>query len=123
MPDRSLPELLRVFAINLAPAFMPPTWSVLAFFRLDFGLPLLPLVAGGALASTAGRLALALAGRRWGRRPLGRQRRESLSRLGAWLEARGQSAAPAVLLYSVGPLPSSDLFIAAGLTGRTAAGP
>jgi len=38
-----------VFAVNLLPAFGPPTWAVLVFFSLDFDLPAVPLVLGGAL--------------------------------------------------------------------------
>src|SRR5205085_12650257 len=53
-----------VFLLNLVPAFMPPTWSILAFFLIQFDLPLLPLAIGGAVAATLGRLVLAL-GARW----------------------------------------------------------
>jgi uncharacterized membrane protein YdjX (TVP38/TMEM64 family) len=106
-----------VFVVNLVPAFMPPTWSFLAFFLIRFDLPLLPLALGGAVAATAGRTVLALASRRWGGRLLPARRRQNLERLGAWLEERARWAAPvAVLLYSFGPIPSNELFIAAGVT-------
>ncbi|HAF10547.1 MAG TPA: hypothetical protein DCK98_10770 [Chloroflexi bacterium] len=106
-----------VFAINLAPAFMPPTWSILAFFAITFQLPVLPLAIGGAIAASAGRLALALASRRGGRRFLSRDRRENLAALGEWIDTKGKVAAPvAMLVYSFGPIPSNQLFIAAGLT-------
>jgi membrane protein DedA with SNARE-associated domain len=108
---------LVVFLVNLAPALMPPTWAILAFFLISYDLPLLPLAIGGALAASAGRLVLALASRRWGRRLLSRQRQTSLGVLGGWLEARARWAAPlAVLVYSFGPIPSNELFIVAGLT-------
>ena len=35
-----------VFAVNLLPAFGPPTWAVLVFFSLQFDLPAVPLVLG-----------------------------------------------------------------------------
>lgn len=38
-----------VFAVNLLPAFGPPTWSVLVFFYLTFGLEPAILVPAGAL--------------------------------------------------------------------------
>lgn len=110
--------LVTVFLVNLAPAFMPPTWSVLAFFLVTFDLPLLPLAVGGAIAASAGRLALALASRTWGSALLGPARRRSLHELGASLESRARWAPPlAMLVYSFGPIPSNQLFVAAGLTG------
>jgi membrane protein YqaA with SNARE-associated domain len=108
---------LTVFFVNLVPAFMPPTWSFLAFFLVRYDLPLLPLALGGAVAAAAGRTMLARGSRRWGTRLLPAARRSSLERLGGWLEERARWAAPvAVLLYSFGPIPSNELFIAAGLT-------
>src|SRR5581483_3324030 len=103
--------------VNVMPAFMPPTWSILALFLVRYNLPLVPLAVGGAVAASAGRLTLALASRRWGRRWLSTQRRSNLAHLGAWLDTRGRLAAPlAMLFYSFGPIPSNQLFIGAGLT-------
>jgi hypothetical protein len=39
-----------VFGVNLLPAFGPPTWSGLVFFRLQSNVPAVPLVLIGALA-------------------------------------------------------------------------
>jgi hypothetical protein len=66
-----------VFVVNLVPAFMPPTWSILAYFLIRFDLPLLPLAVGGALAASSGRCVLALASNRYGRRVLSPGRREN----------------------------------------------
>jgi membrane protein YqaA with SNARE-associated domain len=108
---------LVVFFINLMPAFMPPTWSILAFFLIQYDLPLFPLAFGGAVAATSGRLVLALASRRWGRQLIPLEQRERLTQLGRWLDEKSRWAAPAaVLIYSFGPIPSNQLFIAAGLT-------
>ena len=105
-----------VFALNLVPAFMPPTWSVLAFIAIAGGLPPYPLAIGGALAASSGRLALALASRRFGRPFLTPRQRSEVAWLGAWIDTRGRVAAPlAMLIYSFGPIPSNQLFIAAGL--------
>ena len=107
-----------VFVVNLVPAFMPPTWSILAYFLIRFELPLFPLAIGGALAASSGRWVLALASNRWGRNILSPGRREKLSILGDWLSTRARWLPPlAVLIYSFGPIPSNQLFMAAGLTG------
>ena len=49
------------FVINIIPAFMPSTWMVLAFFHIQFDLPIVPLTLGGALFSGLGRIVLARA--------------------------------------------------------------
>src|SRR5215207_7250002 len=54
-----------IFAVNLLPAFGPPTWAVLVFFRLNSELPAVPLVLLGALAAASGRLVLATTARRF----------------------------------------------------------
>ena len=104
-----------VFLVNLVPAFMPPTWSILAFFLIQFDLPLLPLALGGAVAATLGRLALALGARWLGPRVLPEDTLRNLTDLGAFLRTRQRWVGPAVLLYSFGPIPSNQLFMAAGL--------
>ena len=99
---------------------MPPTWAVLTFLHFSLDVPALPLAICGAFAAAAGRLALALLSRRYGTRMLAPIRREQLVRLGRYLDARARWAAPAaVLVYSFGPIPSNQLFIAAGLTRMT----
>ncbi len=103
-----------VFAVNLLPAFGPPTWALLVFFSLDFETPAAPLVLGGALAAAAGRLTLASATRRL-RPRLAPTRLRRLDRAQAALTAnRGRSAA-GLGLFAISPLPSGQLFVAAGL--------
>lgn len=114
-----------VFLINVVPAFMPPTWSVLAFFVIRFDLPLIPLSIGGALAATAGRLALAHGARWLGPRILTAGALRNLADLGEYLQRRQRWIGLAVLIYSFGPIPSNQLFMAAGLARldlRTVAG-
>jgi uncharacterized membrane protein YdjX (TVP38/TMEM64 family) len=55
--------------------------------------------------------------RNWGRNLLSRDRRSNLRRLGDWLEAKPRWVITlAVALFSLGPIPTNDIFIAAGLT-------
>jgi uncharacterized membrane protein YdjX (TVP38/TMEM64 family) len=103
-----------VLGVNLMPAFGPPTWAVLVLFHLngDFWLPALVLV--GAVCAATGRLLLAHATRRFGRR-LPRRWRENAEAAGERLsEHRGRSLA-GLALFAVSPLPSAQLFEAAGL--------
>jgi uncharacterized membrane protein YdjX (TVP38/TMEM64 family) len=103
-----------VFGVNLLPAFGPPTWALLVFFSLDFDLPAVPLIVGGALAAASGRFLLAN-GARWFRRRFSVARLERLDRAEAALTAnRGRSVA-GLGLFALSPLPSGQLFVAAGL--------
>jgi uncharacterized membrane protein YdjX (TVP38/TMEM64 family) len=103
-----------VLGINLLPAFGPPTWAVLVLFHLngDYWLPALVLV--GALGAASGRWVLAEATRKLGRR-LPRRWIGNLEAAGERLtERRGRTLA-GLALFAVSPLPSAQLFEAAGL--------
>lgn len=103
-----------VLGVNLMPAFGPPTWAVLVLFHLhgDFWLPGLVLV--GALSAAVGRLVLAQATRRLGRRLPGRWRANAEAAGARLAESRGRTLA-GLALFAVSPLPSAQLFEAAGL--------
>ena len=104
-----------VFAINVVPAFMPPSWSVMALFRTSAALPLLPLTAGGAVASAAGRLCLALLSRRFGRL-LPETDRTNAEALGEFVSRHKHWRWPIVFGYCLGPFPSNPIFIASGVS-------
>lgn len=103
-----------VFGVNILPAFGPPTWSVLVFFRLQSHIPAVPLVLIGALAAASGRLVLAFASRRF-RAHLSAKRLESLAAARDALAGGRKRAIAGLGLFALSPLPSSQLFIAAGL--------
>lgn len=105
-----------VFAVNLLPAFGPPTWAVLVFLRLNLGLAAVPLVICGAVAAAAGRLTLALAARAL-RTRLPAKRVAGLDALREELSRRRGAAFGGLALFALSPLPSAQLFIAAGITG------
>lgn len=103
-----------IFAVNLLPAFGPPTWAVLVLFSIhgDYVVPLLVLT--GALAAASGRLVLARGTRRLGHH-LPEKQRTNLQAAGeALAERRGRSLA-LLALFAISPVPSAQLFEAAGL--------
>ncbi|MDE3096890.1 MAG: hypothetical protein KGK07_12955 [Chloroflexota bacterium] len=104
------------FLINLVPAFMPSTWMVMAFFYIKFGLPLLVLTLGSAVASALGRMVLAWASLRFRQRFITGRSAEDLDELGAFLNDHRRYVGPMVFLYTLSPLPTNNLFIAAGMT-------
>jgi membrane protein YqaA with SNARE-associated domain len=106
--------LATIFGINLLPAFGPPTWAVLVFFRLNSDLPAVPLVLLGALAAASGRLVLAATTRRF-RSRFSAERRENLEAAEEVLVGSRGKALAGLGLFALSPVPSAQLFIAAGL--------
>jgi uncharacterized membrane protein YdjX (TVP38/TMEM64 family) len=103
-----------VFGVNLLPAFGPPTWAVLVFFRLHSDVNPVVLVLVGAAAAVAGRFVLALAARKFGRH-LSPARRARLEDARLALTRHRSGALAGLALFAVSPLPSAQLFLAAGL--------
>lgn len=103
-----------IFVINMVPAFMPASWMVMAFFYIQFDVPLLPLTVGGAFVAGLGRIVLAK-GSRWLKRGYMTDKQQDLDELGAFLNERRHAVGSTVFLYSLSPLPTNNLFIAAGM--------
>jgi len=107
-----------VFALNIIPAFAPPTWMALSW--IGFNHPHAnPFVVAliGACAATAGRLVLAKLSRVVIRqRFLREQTRENIDTIKTALEQHRTLTFGAFLIYAFGPFPSNYLFIAYGLT-------
>jgi hypothetical protein len=103
-----------IFVINLVPAFMPSSWMVMSFFYIQYDLPLLPLTLIGAIVSGCGRYCLSKEST-WVKRTFMRRQARDLDEMGAFLEERKRWLAPTVAAYSLTPLPTNTLFVAAGL--------
>jgi membrane protein YqaA with SNARE-associated domain len=103
-----------VFGINLLPAFGPPTWAVLVFTRLHWHLNPVGLVLVGAVAAMAGRYLLARMARHFkGRLPASLQ--DNLEDARTLIERKRIGAFALFGIFVVSPLPSAQLFLAAGL--------
>jgi uncharacterized membrane protein YdjX (TVP38/TMEM64 family) len=105
-----------VLGVNLMPAFGPPTWTILVLYRFQSNLNPVVLVVVGALAAAIGRLALGYATRAL-RSHLSEKRRQSLDVMRQRLEKHRRSGLLALFLFALSPLPSAQLFEAAGITG------
>ncbi len=117
--SRALPYLLLVavvLVVNLLPAFGPPTWAVLVFFRLNEQLAVIPLVLLGAVAAATGRTLLALAFRRL-RDRIPARHTANLTAAGNVLTRNRRRSFAGLALFALSPLPSAQLFEAAGLVG------
>jgi len=103
-----------IFAVNLVPAFGPPTWAVLVLFSLHTDLSTPVLVVVGAIAAATGRLLLAR-GTRLFRGRLSTRTRTNLEAASDLLTRRRGRALAGLALFALSPVPSAQLFEAAGL--------
>ena len=104
-----------VLAVNLLPAFGPPTWSIIVIFGLNSDVPLAGTVAVAALAAASGRLLLAMGFRMLGQRIPLRMRR-NLAAARAAFEQKKSAAVIGLGVFALSPVPSAQLFEAAGLS-------
>ena len=105
---------LIVFGVNLLPAFGPPTWTLLVIARWDWHLHPVALVVLGVAAAGAGRFLLAHGARRL-RARFSERYRANLATAQKRLTGRRSTLLVALGLFVVSPLPSAQLFCAAGL--------
>ncbi|MGW5922250.1 hypothetical protein ACWFPY_24955 [Nocardia fluminea] len=116
----TVPQLLVViavmFTVNLLPAFGPPNALLVVFFGLNWNLHPVPLVIAAAVASGAGRYVLGTATRRAGGR-LGPQRTANLRAASGYLTRRRGRRFATIGVFLFSPLPSAQMFEAAGLMG------
>jgi hypothetical protein len=103
-----------VFAVNLLPAFGPPTWAVLVLLKLHWHLAPVPLVLVGAVAAAAGRFVLATGTRRL-RPHLPAKTVANLEANGGLVLSHRAGSIVGLAIFAVSPLPSAQLFEAAGL--------
>jgi uncharacterized membrane protein YdjX (TVP38/TMEM64 family) len=104
-----------VFAVNLLPAFGPPTWSIIVLYGFNSDLPVVGTVGTAAASAASGRYILALSFRALGDRVPERIRRNLAAAKKAF-EQRKRAGFVALGLFAVSPLPSAQLFEAAGLS-------
>ncbi len=108
--------VLLVFVFNLAPAFAPPTWSVLVLFSLNTDLPPALIVIAGAISAGTGRYSLARATGLLRNRIKG-QSLKNLESAQKLFEEKSSRKILLLLFFIISPLPSAQLFEAAGLIG------
>src|SRR4051794_7124819 len=105
---------LAVFGVNLLPAFGPPTWAILVLFRLNTDVEAVPLVLVGAVSAASGRYVLALGSRHF-RSRMSPKRLESLEAAREFFAGSRAKGLAALGLFALSPIPSAQLFVAAGL--------
>lgn len=105
-----------VLGVNLLPAFGPPTWSVIVIYGLSTKMPLVVLVPISATAAALCRFVLARAFRLL-RNRVPEKMKLNLQAAADAIEKRKRGTMVAIGLFALSPLPSAQLFEAAGLAG------
>ena len=105
-----------VFGVNLLPAFGPPTWTIIVLYGLNSHVPVPAIVAVGAVAAASGRFVLASGFRLLGHH-VSEKTRANLDAARQALERNKRGGLIGLGLFALSPLPSAQLFEAAGLTG------
>lgn len=103
---------LVVVGCNLAPAFAPPTWSIIVLFTFNTSLPAWALVMVGAIMAATGRYGLALYTRKFSYL-IKEKTRQNLLLAGQYFERKRRALVLGLAILS--PFPSAQLFEAAGL--------
>lgn len=103
-----------IFAMNLLPAFAPPTWTVLAYFAFTLGIMDVVLIVTGVLAASAGRWCLATLFRRY-RDKLPNSYVQNMENAETHLTKSQHHARALLALFLISPLSSAQLFEAAGI--------
>ena len=104
--------------INVIPDFMPATWMVLSFFYIRYHLSLFLVVLIGAIFAAIGRYFLAILSGKYFINLFPAKMKHNFLDLGEILNNRAQRKVtiPLILGYMFIPIPSNQLFIAAGLS-------
>jgi len=105
---------LVIFGVNILPAFGPPTWAVLVFARLQWHLNPVALVALGVVSAASGRYLLAQFARKFKTR-LPTRLRGNLEDAKDLIARKRIGALTLLGIFVLSPLPSAQLFLAAGL--------
>lgn len=113
---------LIVFGIHLTPVFTPPTWPVIALYSLSMRMPLPLLIICAAVAAVLGRYALAHGSRLLSHR-LGGKARRNVDAACAVLKRHKRGKAMLIGLFVLSPVPSAQLFEAAGIARARLLGP
>lgn len=103
-----------VFLCNLAPLLAPPTWSIIVYFLITRDINPAVAVLVAAVSAGSGRYLLAIGTRRL-RNYIPENARKNLFDAGVVFDENERRRYGLIALFIVSPLPSAQLFEAAGL--------
>lgn len=105
---------LAIVALNVAPAFAPPTWMLLIFLLINYDLKPIALVVIGVISATTGRAILAWIFRRFSHL-VPSKFSTNMEYAGRYIESRPDRRYAVLALFLISPISSAQLFEAAGM--------
>ncbi len=103
------------FLVDVAPIPLPPAFTVMIFFKAQYDLNIWLVVALGVGASILGRYVLTLYVPKLADHLISKAKQEDMDAIAGKLKTKGRSGFLFVLIYCLLPLPSTPLFLAAGI--------
>src|SRR5687768_8689853 len=103
------------FLMDVFPIPLPPAVTIIVLLQITFDLNLWLAVAAGVAGSIAGRTILAMYIPKVSGKLFKRAKNEDMEYLGRQLKSNGWRGQLLILVYSLMPLPTTPLFIAAGM--------
>lgn len=105
---------LAIIALNVIPAFAPPTWMLLVFLLINHDVNPLALVIIGVLGATTGRAILAWYFRKFAHL-IPSTFATNMEYAGRYIESRPDRRYAVLALFLISPISSAQLFEAAGM--------
>jgi membrane protein YqaA with SNARE-associated domain len=102
-------------AMDITPFPLPPAFTVMVFLQILFGLPIWPVVVVGVAGSIIGRYILTLYIAKVSGWIFNPEKQRDVEFLGSQMKSKGWRTQAFIIFYSLMPLPTTPLFIAAGM--------
>jgi membrane protein DedA with SNARE-associated domain len=101
--------------VDISPLPLPPAFTLMVFLQIKFGLPIWPVIFWGVAGSILGRYILTLYIPKISDRIFTKAKNEDVQFLGNKMRTKGWKSQLFILFYTLMPLPSTPLFVAAGM--------
>lgn len=109
---------LIIILINVVPAFMPPTWTIISYVYIIHDVNLLLLSVIGAVSSSIGRFLLARFSNLFSSSYFKGYFKENMHYVGMKIRGSHFRMFTIAFIWAISPIASNPLFIAAGLASR-----
>jgi MFS family permease len=108
--------IIVLFLLNAQPVLNMPTWIILSFFTINYGLPVMEITIIGVITASLGRCVLAVYTGKLTDKYLPKKQRKNIQYIAGFIGNKTNPIELFVLsfLYGLSPLPTNTLFMVAG---------